>query len=141
LEYPISYREETVEKIKIFLKERYGNDHAKFFDKNADPQQEKIYAYHDYHVICGFIKQKAFAAEEEYRFLVLSNQKSCFRTKNGRLIPYIKVKNKDNSRLPIRTIIIGPKNRDECTKSAFEGLLRNHGYSNFGIELSSLSLR
>jgi hypothetical protein len=139
LSSPVFYEEETVEKFKVFLKDKYGNDYAKRLDKNIDSLQEEIYANYHYHAICGFIKQKGFAAEEEYRFLVLSNQAPCFRTKNSRLIPFIKVK-LCKEKLPIKTIILGPKNHDELIKNTVEELLKKHHYS-FSIEQSSLSLR
>jgi hypothetical protein len=140
LSYPISYDEEIVEKFKLFLKEKYGNDSSKSGDKNIDTLQETIYAHYDLRAICGFIKQKEFAAEEEYRFLLLSNQKPCFRTRNGRLIPFIKVRGKD-SRLPIKSIIIGPKGHNEYTQNAVRRLLIKHCYSEVGIEQTRISLR
>jgi hypothetical protein len=134
--------DEKVENIKIFLKEKYCNDSSKSGDKNTGSQQEIIYAHYDWQAICGFIKQKAFAAEKEFRFLLLSNQKPSFRIRNGRLIPFLKVKSKDkNSILPITSIVIGPKNHDEYLRNTFRKLLENNGYGNFGIEQSSLSLR
>jgi hypothetical protein len=123
---------------EIFV--RNNMDMSFFSYNNIDDMQEIIYAHYNYHTICGFIKQKEFAAQEEYRFLVLSNQKPCFRSKNGRLIPFLAVK-LCNEKLPIRSIIMGPKNHDEYTKTAVRELLKNHCYSDVGIEPSNLFLR
>jgi hypothetical protein len=142
LSFPVFYNEEIIGKIKKFLQEKYGDDRFRSMGENSFPNffDEFTQANYDYHLLYGFAKQKGFSSEKEYRFLVLSNRKPCFRTRNGQLTPFIKVKD-NNGKLPIKSIIIGPKNHDKYTKNAFEKLVKSYGYGYVEIKQSSLFLR
>jgi hypothetical protein len=142
LAFPVFYDEEIIKKIKDFLQEKYADGSFKNIDENSDVDilEKYVEANYDYHLLYGFTKPRAFSAEKEYRFLVLSNQKPCFRTRNDQLIPFVKVKHNEK-RLPITSITIGPKNHDEHTKNALEKLLKSHGYDHVEIRQSSLFLR
>jgi hypothetical protein len=142
LSFPVLYDKEIIKKIINFLQEKYGDSCFNSMDKNSiDAFWEKYAdANYDYHILYGFSKQKMFSAEKEYRFMILSNRKLCFRVKNGHLIPFIKIK-LYKRKLPMMSIIIGPKNHDEYTKKSVEKLLKNYGYGYVAIKESSLFLR
>jgi hypothetical protein len=145
LSFPVFYDEKIITEIKEFFVKKYGDDTFTNMDKNNTGGflEKYVQAYYDYHLLYGFTKQKVFSAEKEYRFLILSNRKPCFRVKNGRLIPFIKVKeDKHNKRkLPINSIMIGPKNHDKYTQNILKKLLINNGYGDVAINESGLFLR
>jgi hypothetical protein len=94
-----------------------------------------------------FFKHHAFKNEEEYRFsfLYMSNYTWCYRPYLGVIAPYVKIKDKDDSRiLPIKTITIGPLIKHE---RAFEGMkswLSSKGYhhnNEIDLKKSSVPIR
>ncbi|MEK4479979.1 DUF2971 domain-containing protein [Paenibacillus sp. FSL R5-0876] len=94
-----------------------------------------------------FFKHSAFKNEEEYRysFLYMSNSTWLYRPYMGVIAPYVKIKDKDDSRmLSIKTITIGPLIKHE---RAFEGMkswLSSKGYRHqdeIDLKKSSVPIR
>lgn len=95
-----------------------------------------------------FFKHQSFASEEEYRFIVMGmHNKSVsekykntrfFRTREGLIIPFLKVVSEDNSYL--KEIVIGPKNNIDIAHKGIE-LFCNHLGINASIEKSKIPLR
>jgi hypothetical protein len=90
-----------------------------------------------------FFKKPVYRSEKEYRFVFAVRKKdgivTKFRDKNGIIIPYIEI-DKLN-KLPIKEIIIGPKNDIDMAKQDIENLLKSKQYENVSIKESEATLR
>ncbi len=92
-------------------------------------------------VYAMFLKNEAFAEEQEYRFIFKKqkNTEVCFREKDGFMLPYIEIPLSDKS-LPIEEIMVAPQNHIDLAKSGMEYMLRTKGYK-AEVSLSNIKLR
>jgi hypothetical protein len=89
-----------------------------------------------------FIKKNGNRYENEYRYLLKTDRTPCFSFSKGMFIPYIPIKGKNNEKLPIKRIIVGPNNNnEEQTKKGLRMFLDSNGYENTEITLSKLRIR
>ncbi len=97
-----------------------------------------------------FFKRAAFQNEEEYRFIFYCAEDSAgtpdfcsFREKDGNIIPFVKINLKLDykTKLPIRSIVAGPKNKSDLAIRGAQYLLACHGYGETTIKKSELTLR
>lgn len=97
-----------------------------------------------------FFKHETFRSEEEYRFVfycregAAGNPDFCsFREKDGNIIPFIKINLKlsDGTKLPIRRIVAGPKNKSDLAIKGAQYLLACHGYGDTAVGKSGITLR
>ena len=108
------------------------------FDRDNSTQQKEFQKFYKH--FYSMIKQKGHACEAEYRFLIKKEKELFFRTKNGRPVPFIKVKVEDQ-KLPITKILVGPYDKSDITIRSLELLLKQTGYNNIPIVQSSLNMR
>ncbi len=104
-----------------------------------------------------FFKHSKFAHEKEYRVVIeirekylkedgfknffgKNNQKITyeFRTKNGIVVPFLKVKYNDNS---VSRIYVSPKTEYDIAKESIQELLRVNRYENVSIHKSAVPIR
>ena len=90
-------------------------------------------------VYAMFFKHSAFKEEEEYRFIFKKKAEVLYREKDGFLIPYIEIP-LSNSLLPVKEIVIAPKNHIDLAKKGVEYMMKEKGYE-VEIRLSDISLR
>lgn len=74
------------------------------------------------------IKQYGNYCEKEYRLLIQTDRKPCFKVNNGLFIPYIKIGDK-STRIPISRIILGPNNHETISKKSLEKFLKINHYN------------
>mgnify|MGYP003283730583 CR=1 FL=1 len=90
-------------------------------------------------VYAMFFKHSAFKEEEEYRFIFKKKAEVLYREKDGFLIPYIEIP-LSNRLLPVKEIVIAPKNHIDLAKKGVEYMMKEKGYE-VEIRLSDISLR
>ena len=90
-------------------------------------------------VYAMFFKYNAFKEEEEYRFIFKKKAEVLYREKDGFLIPYIEIP-LSNRLLPVKEIVIAPKNHIDLAKKGVEYMMKEKGYE-VEIRLSDISLR
>lgn len=99
-----------------------------------------------------FFKDPLFCQEEEYRvvFFHLENESLSpklnheikFRDRNGMIVPYIEIPMINNlGQLPVREIMIGPKNNIDIAQHGINFLLHRLKYKNVTIRRSGIPLR
>lgn len=104
-------------------------------------------------IICGlignmiyiglFIKQKEFMNEEEYRVVFLRENyfqegfKTEFRIKDSSFIPFIKVPFNERD---IKSIRVGPNNKNDITKNGLKCLLEEMGFDLKEIEINKSNI-
>ncbi len=92
------------------------------------------------------IKSGPFYIEAEYRLIapaVKEPSEPEYRTRNGRLIPFIRIACTDDGekgRLPIREVMIGPQAPD-AAKEAVGQLLKAHNYPHHLVKPSTITYR
>lgn len=105
--------------------------------------------------IAPFLKDPSFEEENEYRIVALCNRPNIkdesdhrsakpirFRTKaSGQLVPYVALYEELKTKLPIKSIIIGPHPHQSSQQMALEILLEKAGFTDVAIRLSSIPFR
>lgn len=86
-----------------------------------------------------FFKDECFEPENEYRVAIVTyNDNSVlFRNSRGAIIPYIKLP----LAKPFRSVMIGPRNKQDIVESGLQYYLRVQGLSNVETQVSSIPLR
>lgn len=116
---------QIIEKIVLTLKAAIKENLV----ENPSIDEEVMYSFskqmYQYFYYC--IKQFGNYCEKEYRLLIQTNRKPCFKVKNGLFIPYIKVGD-INTRIPINRIILGPNNHESISKKSLEKFLTINNY-------------
>ena len=100
-------------------------------------------------------KQKGNTGEAEYRYTINTKdqnsvkgkeysleQNNCefsYEFKRGLFVPTLKIK--FEKKLPIKRIIVGPKNKNVTAINSLKNFLKNNGYENVQVEPSELSVR
>jgi hypothetical protein len=139
--FPVFYDETIVDSLAEYLTGKYKNIFLLNMPILPEKRTELATASADFHVLYCCTKQAGFYAEKEYRFVVLSSREPCFRSRGDTLTPYIKVK-PEKQKLTIKSIIIGPKDKNTSTEITLRKLLDKFGYSNnVQIKRSKLSVR
>ena len=90
-------------------------------------------------VYAMFFKHSAFKEEEEYRFIFKKKAEVLYREKDGFLIPYIEIP-LSNRLLPIKEVVIAPKNHMDLAKKGVEYMMKEKGYE-IDVNLSDIRLR
>jgi Protein of unknown function (DUF2971). len=129
--------QEEIDYVQEFI-----NDNNMF--KRWNDEMEKIAsAMASIEKLSHFFKKPVYYSEKEYRFVFAVRKKdgivTKFRDKNGIIIPYIEI-DKLN-KLPIKEIIIGPKNDIDMAKHGIENLLQSKLYENVNMMESEATLR
>ena len=82
-------------------------------------------------------KDDSFKEEDEWR-LYASSEKFEFRVSNGKIVPYTTVdmsSREDNQLMPVREIILGPRNDRLDTERVLMYMASEYGYGHGGIEI------
>lgn len=92
------------------------------------------------------IKHPKFEEENEYRQFYQPGVTSLqleqnFRNGRFGLTPYVKIHFKDNDRLPLRSVTIGPCHDPNLEINAVKALLEKHQYSDVDVLVSEIPLR
>ncbi len=90
-------------------------------------------------VYAMFFKHNAFREEQEYRFIFKKKSPVWYREKDGFMIPYIKIK-LTGKLLPIREIVVAPKNHIDLARKGMEYMMAEKGYE-AQVSLSNINLR
>jgi hypothetical protein len=99
-----------------------------------------------------FFKDPLFCQEEEYRIVFFHleaeslslklNHEIRFRDRNGTIVPYIEVPMTNHQgHLPVREIVIGPKNNIDIAEHGIDFLLYRLKNKNVAIRRSGIPLR
>jgi len=72
------------------------------------------------------------------RFIIDNTNDKCFRSRNGIIIPYIKI---DFDELLIEEIVIGPKIVDEIAEDGLRQLCQKYYLESINISKSELKIR
>ena len=94
-------------------------------------------------IICSYlIKQDSHRVENEYRLalFVVDRKMYCYRSRNGVILPYIKLCGDENTNFPISIITIGPKINEEIAKKGLKIMLSTN-YRKVKIMFSDIKLR
>ncbi|BBH20448.1 hypothetical protein Back11_17930 [Paenibacillus baekrokdamisoli] len=112
-----------------------------------------------FYIYSLFFKDPSFRSEEEYRVVVLMNKKRQygghfinsnevssdhihFRSKNGAIVPYIKLPiTHDDEKIPLKSISIGPRNNLNISAEGLRYYLNYNKYENCEINKSIIPLR
>lgn len=86
-----------------------------------------------------FFKNSAFREEQEYRFIFKKKGTGLYREKDGFLIPYVQIQLTDKL-LPIKEIVVAPKNHIDLAKKGMEYMIAEKGYD-AQVSLSNINLR
>ena len=86
-----------------------------------------------------FFKNSAFREEQEYRFIFKKKGTGLYREKDGFLIPYAQIQLTDKL-LPIKEIVVAPKNHIDLAKKGMEYMIAEKGYD-AQVSLSNINLR
>ena len=89
-------------------------------------------------VYAMFFKYIAFCEEQEYRFIFKKKSPVQYREKDGFMIPYIQIKLTDKL-LPIREIVVAPKNHIDLARKGIEYMIAEKGYE-AQVSLSNINL-
>ncbi len=102
------------------------------------------------HTIAATLKHRGFKSEAEVRLLTSSSRPARapeYRTRNGLLVPYIRIGNHDDAKpvkLPIHRVRVGPP-ASKYTLAAVKELLIHRGYGNVvdadGVDVSTIPYR
>jgi hypothetical protein len=91
-----------------------------------------------------FFKNKGFSEEDEFRIVLTKNlvsPKTKFRVGTYGLIPYLNLKMKDNNKLPIKRVVIGPAKDRTLINLGVRMLLDASNYRDVPIEFSLVPYR
>lgn len=97
-----------------------------------------------------FFKDATFAGEYEYRFVFYYRERArdgkvpcSFRSRDNNVIPFVRVSLKlaDGSKVPLRRIVAGPKNKSDLAVSGTRYLLECNGYPTTEVVKSAVTLR
>ncbi|HFM4801084.1 TPA: hypothetical protein ACG7OB_002564, partial [Escherichia coli] len=91
-----------------------------------------------------FFKHPSFIEENEFRLVFtpwMQMPDVHFRINNNGIIPYIIIDNKDNRKLPIKSITIGPTNDYDFIEAGIKMFLDSRGFSSVEIKSSSIPFR
>lgn len=91
-----------------------------------------------------FFKNKGFSEEDEFRIVLTKNlvsPKTKFRVGTYGLIPYLNLKMKDNNKLPIKRVVIGPPKDRTLINLGVRMLLDASNYRDVPIEFSLVPYR
>lgn len=94
-----------------------------------------------------FFKNQSFFPEQEYRIVlnIHNNIENAllYRINNGLIIPYceIGITIFSNELLPIKELIIGPRNKKDIAKTGFKRYLNSKGYMTLNLKNSEIPLR
>ena len=112
---------------------------------NACVAPDKPNAYYEFVGCISRYKHHSFKEENEVRivcipttkeeYLSLAKKERKFRTKNGKLIPYIELFNSTDIVLPIERIIVGPHKEKDSRASALRVMLMS---TNIEITVSDI---
>jgi hypothetical protein len=132
---------------KDILKEVINKYKNRYFDKKLTESVDirkffegELFRYVFEYFYC-FVKRNGNHCENEYRYLLKTNRIPHFSFKRGMFIPYIPAQGKNNERLPIKRIIIGPNNNGEQAKKGLRLFLDSNGYESTEITMSELKIR
>lgn len=110
----------------------------------TDALARSIYLQHLMKKFIPLFKNSGFSEEKEYRFVFTASSEIpdvCFRVSGGGYVPYIILSPKDNIRLPIKKITIGPSGNAEEVQSGIRFLLDYKYYKDVVIERSKIPYR
>lgn len=91
-----------------------------------------------------FFKNAGFSEENEFRLVLTKNSKAPkvkFRVGTYGVIPYLNLKMKDDKKLPIKKVVIGPAKDKELIHLGVRMLLDANDYKDVPIEFSSVPYR
>lgn len=91
-----------------------------------------------------FFKNSGFSEEKEYRFVFTASgeiPEVHFRVSGGGYVPYIVLSPRDNIKLPIKKVTIGPSGNVEEVQSGIRFLLDYKGYKGVVVERSKIPYR
>ena len=91
-----------------------------------------------------FFKNSGFSEEKEFRFVfspLIKFPDVKFRVGTYGLIPYFEMRMRENKRLPIKRIIIGPSKERELLKAGIYMFLESNNYTGVTIDFSSVPYR
>ncbi|EIY5121373.1 DUF2971 domain-containing protein [Klebsiella quasipneumoniae] len=91
-----------------------------------------------------FFKNLGFSEEKEFRFVFSPSfmfSEVNFRVGAYGLIPFLDIKMKENSKLPIKKIIIGPSKDRELLEMGINLFLQKNGYAGIPVDFSSVPYR
>lgn len=100
-----------------------------------------------YEFINSIFKENNSSFEKEFRYCyypTIFKNRPKYRTSNGILIPYLELNREIKNRrlkLPITTIIIGPKNNDPLVLQSIKRFLEDFGYNDIIVKKSMSSYR
>jgi len=138
----VIYDESVVDKLCSIIpvekeKSLINNRNTRFSQFKEFGKWRSIYKH-----FSAIIKQKGFACEQEFRFLIETKSKQKYllnKTKTG-VIPYLDIKIPDVL-LTIKSIKIGPLANSEEIECLRNFLLNRYGYKDIDISLSDLKIR
>ena len=144
--YEKAHQKEAIRKIlNTDLPEELEMSFSNIIEAGAKNRNNEIYrkACRKFQKIAAvyamFFKHSAFKEEEEYRFIFKKKAEVLYREKDGFLIPYIEIP-LSNRLLPVKEIVIAPKNHIDLAKKGVEYMMKEKGYE-VEIRLSDISLR
>lgn len=91
-----------------------------------------------------FFKNAGFSEENEFRIVLTKNSKAPkvkFRVGTYGVIPYLNLKMKDDKKLPIKKVVIGPAKDKDLIQLGVRMLLDANHYKDVPIEFSSVPYR
>nr|WP_050871314.1 DUF2971 domain-containing protein [Enterobacter kobei] len=91
-----------------------------------------------------FFKNAGFSEENEFRLVLTKNSKAPkvkFRVGTYGVIPYLNLKMKDDKKLPIKKVVIGPAKDKDLIHLGVRMLLDANDYKDVPIEFSSVPYR
>jgi len=142
VQYDINEQEKIIHSIFNYFEELVSKEN------NLDI----VYAYriltiHNLLICSLFFKHQSFKEESEFR-IVLNVHTGLdkvvkFRTSNGCLVPYCEIGMEFGKpkRLPIKEVLIGPRNKLDIAQKGVDAYLNYYGYNNVYISKTQVPLR
>jgi hypothetical protein len=88
-------------------------------------------------------KHNAFVDEQEWRYVVQRGDRSPdvrFRRKDNVIVPYVEL-GSNETKLPIKRVLVGPGKEPELTRKSIEMLLGHFGYDGVRVRVSKVPFR